>query len=104
MCSYSNTSAASSVSDVKDESGGTLATFFVMFEHGLNTLICVVDSLVAQEPVRFWHFWWASAYGLAYLVFSAAYQGLGGTGHCRYENITYRVLYRILSELLWLMH
>ena len=68
---------------INDAVGGPFEIFLVVFDNGLNAVFSMVDSLVAQDPIRFWHFWWAIGYGILYLAFSAVYQAAGGTGFCR---------------------
>ena len=53
------------------------------FIHGFNSISCIVDIFIVRRDIKFWHLWYAIAYGLSYMVFSVIYWAAGGTGACR---------------------
>ena len=45
---------------------GDEVTYFNIFVHALNSVICVVEILVSAKPWRWQHFYACFIYGLAY--------------------------------------
>ena len=55
--------------------------------HGINSLIVLLEVLISAFPVRLFHCVFPLAYGLSYVVFSAAYWGMD-----KQNNVLYPVI------------
>ena len=50
--------------------------------HGFNSISCIIDVFIVRREMKFWHLWYAMAYGIAYMIFSVIYWAAGGQGIC----------------------
>jgi len=61
---------------------GTLDTWGLVLNfliHGFNSISCLIDMFIVKRDLKFWHLWFALAYGISYMIFSIVYWAVGGT-------------------------
>ena len=53
--------------------------FDAVAHHGLNAVIVVIDIFITGMPIRVLHFYLSVLFGVAWSIFSIAYDFSGGT-------------------------